>query len=182
MLNMNYTLRPLEEKDLPIILEWRNSEKVHSKMLTDHKITWEEHYSWYQRMKGQPIKRNLVFEYNETPIGYIGYTEFDDEKHTCSPGAYLGENIIAPKDAALCLFYASIDYAFTKLNMLKLNTDVFADNKRALKLDEFLGYEIIQSETHYIVKNGKEKLTYRLVLDKEKWLNHKKSLQSYLSF
>ena len=69
MLNMNYTLRPLEEKDLPIILEWRNSEKVHSKMLTDHKITWEEHYSWYQRMKGQPIKRNLVFEYNETPIG-----------------------------------------------------------------------------------------------------------------
>lgn len=47
MLNMNYTLRPLEEKDLPIILEWRNSEKVHSKMLTDHKITWEEYYSWY---------------------------------------------------------------------------------------------------------------------------------------
>ena len=89
---MNYTLRPLEEKDLSIILDWRNSEKVHSKMLTDHKITWDEHYSWYQRMKEQPIKRNLVFEYKGKPIGYIGYTEFDEENHTCSPGAYLGEN------------------------------------------------------------------------------------------
>lgn len=178
---MNYTLRFIEEKDLPLILEWRNSEKIHSKMLTDHKITWEEHYRWYHCMKEQLIKRNFLFEYNKKPIGYIGYTEFDEKKHTCSPGAYLGESIIAPKDAALCLFYTSIEYAFTELNMLKLNTDVFADNKRALKLDKFLGYEILTSENRFITKNGQEKLTYRLVLDKEKWLIHKKTIQSYLS-
>ena len=178
---MDYILRPLEEKDLPVILEWRNSDKVHSQMLTDHKITWEEHYGWFQRMKAQPVKRNLVFEYKGKPIGYIGYTEYDDENHTCSPGAYLGENITAPKDAALCLFYASIEYAFTELNMERLNTDVFADNKRALKLDKFLGYEILAEEDHYIIKNGKEKLTHRLVMTKEKWLAHKESLQDYLS-
>lgn len=38
-----YSVRPLEEKDLRLVLDWRNSERVHSKMLTDHKITWEEH-------------------------------------------------------------------------------------------------------------------------------------------
>ena len=129
---MNYTLRPLEEKDLPLILEWRNSDRVHSQMLTNHRITWDEHYAWFQRMKEQSIRRNFVFEYRGKPIGYIGYIEFDEEQHSCSPGAYLGENIVAPKDAALCLFYASIEYAFTELNMKRLNTDVFADNKRAL--------------------------------------------------
>ncbi len=176
-----YTVRPLEEKDLRLILDWRNSDKVHSQMLTDHKITWDEHYGWFQCMKEQTVKRNLVFEYQGEPIGYIGYTEYDEEKHTCSPGAYLGENVIVPKDAALCLFYTSIEYAFAQLNMLRLNTDVFADNKRALKLDKFLGYEIITDENHYTNKNGQEKLTYRLVLDKKKWLKHKQSLQSYLS-
>ena len=132
-------------------------------------------------MKGQPIKRNLVFEYRDTPIGYIGYTEYDEEQNSCSPGAYLGENIEAPKDAALCLFYTSIEYAFMELNMQRLNTDVFADNKRALKLDKFLGYEIIVADDHYVQKNGKEKLTHRLVLTKEKWLRYKQSLRSYLS-
>ena len=57
-----YTLRPIGEQDLKLVLEWRNSKRVHSQMLTDHKITWEEHYAWFQRMKEQPIKRNFVFE------------------------------------------------------------------------------------------------------------------------
>lgn len=178
---MDYILRPFEDKDLLVILEWRNSDKVHSQMLTDHKITWEEYYSWFQRMKEQPVKRNLVFEYKGEPIGYIDYTEYDDKNHTCLPGAYLGENISTPKDAALCLFYASIEYAFTELNMERLNTDVFADNKRALKLDKFLGDEIIAEDDHYVTKNGREKLTHRLVMTKEKWLIPKKSLHSYIS-
>lgn len=177
----NYSLRALEERDLRLILEWRNSNRVHEQMLTDHKITWEEHNNWFQRMKEQRIKRNFVFEYQGEPIGYIGYTEFDEEKHTCSPGAYMGENVNAPMEAALCLFYTSIEYAFTNLNMLRLNTDVFADNKRALKLDYFLGYERNSDEDHYVEKNGNKKLAYRLLMDKNKWLSHKMTLVDYLS-
>lgn len=175
-----YSLRPIEEKDLRLILSWRNAERIHEQMLTDHRISWEEHYEWFQRMQSQTLKRNFVFEYLGTPVGYIGYTEYDEEKHTCSPGAYLGENINAPHDAALCLFYTSIDYAFVHLGMQKLNTDVFADNKRALKLDKFLGYEIVTDKNHYVTKNGVSKLTYRLELDRDKWLENKKNLAIYL--
>ena len=80
-----YSLRPLEERDLQMVLQWRNSERVHSKMLTDHKIVWEEHFAWFQRIKDNPIKRNLIFEFLGRPIGYIGYTEYDEEKGCCSP-------------------------------------------------------------------------------------------------
>jgi len=179
-ITVDYSIRPIEEKDLKQILEWRNSEKVHSQMLTDHKITWDEHYGWFKRMKEQTVIRNFVFEYRGVPVGYIGYTEYDEENHSCSPGAYLGIDIEAPNDAAICLFYTSIEYAFKFLGMLKLNTDVFADNIRALKLDKFLGYEIIKEQEHYVLKDGKKKLTYRLEIDKARWLNHKKILQKYL--
>ena len=57
-----YSLRPLEERDLQMVLQWRNSERVHSKMLTDHKIVWEEQFAWFQRIKDNPIKRNLIFD------------------------------------------------------------------------------------------------------------------------
>lgn len=176
-----YKLRPLREEDLPMVLAWRNSPKVHRQMLTDHLITWEEHHAWFQRIKEQPLKRNFIFEYLGVPIGYIGYTEFDIENHTCSPGAYLGVGVTAPQEAALCMFYVSIEYAFENLQMVRLNTDVFADNKRALKLDALLGYEISADGDHYISKDGEEKLVHRLVMDRDKWLDYKKELAGYIS-
>ncbi len=63
MMMQDYHLRPIEERDLRLVLDWRNSPKVHDMMLTDHEITWDEHYGWFQRMKEQTLKRNFVFEH-----------------------------------------------------------------------------------------------------------------------
>ena len=178
----DYHLRPIEERDLRLVLEWRNSPKVHDMMLTDHEITWDEHYGWFQRMKEQTLKRNFVFEYCGQPIGYIGYTEYDEENHTCSPGAYLGNVDDLPPEAALCLFYVSVDYPFRYLNMIRLNTDVFADNTRALKLDTLLGYDIVREQDHKVMKNGQERLAYRLVMTKDKWLKQKDKVAKYFPF
>lgn len=137
-----YSVRPLEEKDLRLVLDWRNSERVHSKMLTDHKITWEEHLAWFQRSKDNPVKRNLVFCYQDRPIGYIGYTEYDDVNMICSPGPYLGETDV-PIDAGITLFYIAVEYAFAELHMKSLETSVFKSNKQAMRIDKFLGYKMM---------------------------------------
>ena len=55
MMMRDYHLRPIEERDLRLVLDWRNSPKVHNMMLTDHEITWEEHYTWFKRMEKQPL-------------------------------------------------------------------------------------------------------------------------------
>lgn len=66
--------------------------------------------------------------------------------------------------------------------MIRLNTDVFADNTRALKLDTLLGYEIVREKNHKVMKNGKERLAYRLVMTKDKWLKQKEKVAKYFSF
>ena len=58
----DYSMRPIEERDLELLLNWRNSERIHSLMLTDHKITWEEHYQWFKKISEYEPKRNFVFE------------------------------------------------------------------------------------------------------------------------
>ena len=166
-----YHLRPIEECDLRLLLDWRNSPKVHDMMLTDHEITWDEHYAWFKRM-----------ETEGKPIGYIGYTEYDEDHRTCSPGAYLGGVSNLSPDAAICLFYVSVDYPFRYMNMLQLNTDVFANNTRALKLDTFLGYDIDHTKDHQVIKNGKERLAYRLIITKDKWIKQKENVAKYFSF
>ncbi len=171
-----YSVRPLEEKDLRLVLDWRNSERVHSKMLTDHKITWEEHFAWFQRSKDNPVKRNLVFCYKGRPIGYIGYTEYDDVNMICSPGVYLGDTDV-PIDAGINIAYMSMEYAFAKLNMEHLETSVFKNNKQALRVDKFLGYKEIPGKEEVYIKNGKEEVALRITISRTDWEEHKKKMQ-----
>ena len=170
-----YSVRPLEEKDLRLVLDWRNSERVHSKMLTDHKITWEEHLAWFQRSKDNPVKRNLVFCYQDRPIGYIGYTEYDDVNMICSPGAYLGETDV-PIDAGITLFYIAVEYAFAELHMKSLETSVFKSNKQAMRIDKFLGYKEVPGKEEVYIKNGKEEIALRMSMSKADWDKHKQAI------
>lgn len=170
-----YSVRPLEEKDLRLVLDWRNSERVHSKMLTDHKITWEEHFAWFQRSKDNPVKRNLVFCYQGRPIGYIGYTEYDDVNMVCSPGAYLGETDV-PIDAGITLFYIAVEYAFVELHMKFLETSVFKSNKQAMRIDKFLGYKEVPGKEEVYIKNGKEEVALRMSMSKADWDKHKQAI------
>lgn len=163
-----YSIRPIEEKDLKLLLKWRNSERIHSVMLTDHKINWDEHCEWFKKVSGYAPKRNFIFEYRGKPIGYMGYTQFDEVNKTCSPGAYLGEDSDdIPIDAAIYLFYYAIDYAFEVLKQKALITTVFKTNKRALRIDGILGYEIIGSKQ--VIKNNKIDDIYILEMTKENW-------------
>lgn len=164
----DYSIRPLAEGDLRLVLDWRNSERVHSKMLTDHKIKWEEHKAWFERMKDNPVKRNLIFEYQGKPIGYIGYTEYDEENKSCSPGAYLGETDV-PIDAGFTLFYTAIDYAFSVLGMEKLETDVFCNNKYALRINRLLGYRKVPNSEECFIKNGHKEMAVRMALMRAEW-------------
>ena len=111
MLSDLFSVRPLKKEDLKMVLTWRNSEKIHSVMLTDHKITWEEHCNWFEKVSRNVPCRNLIFEYRNNPIGYIGYTNYDDEGKKCSPGAYIGVDYNVPIDAGINLFYAAYSNA-----------------------------------------------------------------------
>lgn len=159
------SIRPIEEKDLKMLLEWRNSERIHLVMLTDHKITWEEHVAWFERNKDNNPARNLIFEFKGRPVGYIGYTEYDEEKKICSPGAYLGRTDV-PIDVGYSLFRIAIDYAFVELGMRFLRTEVMESNRRALKLDQMLGYRVVGSNS--VLKDGKQVYTFVLEMGRSK--------------
>lgn len=163
-----YSVRELRYNDLKMVLEWRNSDRIHSVMLTEHKITWEEHLKWFESTSQLSPRRQLIFQFNNRPIGYIGYNNFNEQQSICSPGAYLGETTEdIPIDAALYLFYFSIEYAFNFLKVKKLKTEVFKTNKKAWKLDKLLGYQITGEDV--VLKNGVQAEIYILELDIKRW-------------
>ena len=165
-----YFLRPVREQDLRILLAWRNSERIHSTMLTDHIITWDEHVGWFEVSRNIKPARHLIFEHADRPIGYIGYTEYDEIRKTCSPGAYIGETERVPLDAGLNLFFLAVEYACMVLQMKQIETSVFSDNRKAIKLDELLGYKRLSGQDKIYEKNYEKKRAYRYAMTKDEWV------------
>lgn len=171
-------MRPIEERDLCKILEWRNSDEIHSMMLTDHKITWEEHCRWFEKISQEPVKRHFVFEYQDRPVGYIGYNDFDEQTKTCTPGMYLGDRKAAPADAGLYLSYMSWKYAFEELGMEKLISEIFPRNKKALVMDD-LGERGNERSYYYIEKSGKKELVQRTEFTREEYFRERERAQRF---
>ena len=167
LMSDDYSIRGIREEDLKMLLSWRNSERIRSVMLTDHEITWEEHYNWFKRNEHNEPPRNLIFEYKGPPIGYIGYTEYDIEQKTCSPGCYLGDIEMAPIDAGMILFITTMDYAFDALQMQTLKTEVFKKNRKAMKIDKLLGFKIVGEKV--VTKDKVLEICYNMELLAADW-------------
>ncbi|MCR4818825.1 MAG: UDP-4-amino-4,6-dideoxy-N-acetyl-beta-L-altrosamine N-acetyltransferase [Fretibacterium sp.] len=168
----DYSMRPIEEGDLRQILEWRNSDEVHSMMLTDHKITWEEHCRWFEKIQQEPVKCHFVFEYQGHPVGYIGYNDFDESARTCTPGMYLGDRKTAPADAGLYLSYMAGKYAFEELGVEKIILEIFSKNKRALSINNMTGQE---GEHYCIKKSSKRETVVRTETTREEYLKNREA-------
>ncbi len=139
----DYAIREIDETDLKQLLEWRNSPEIHSKMLTDHVITWEEHLAWFNRIRNRQPVLNFAFTYQGKLAGYTGCSQFDEARKTCNPGNYLGVGLKLPLDAGLYIGELFFEYAFLSLGILEMITEVFTDNKRVVKLNRLAGYDII---------------------------------------
>lgn len=169
-----YSVRPITESDLSILLEWRNSDRIHSEMLTTHKITREEHYNWFKINEALSIPMHLIFQYRNRPVGYVGFTDCDDINQRCSIGSYLGEINGVPVDAGVILDYLGITYLFKYTNFNKVWSYVFLSNKRACKLNKFIGYTEEGLLREHFWKNNKLEDVYVFAILRSEWHDKKK--------
>ena len=175
-----YSMRPIEKKDLEQVLAWRNSERIRSVMFSDQIITMQEHLAWFERIKRLEIPVHFVFEYKNRPIGYISYSDIDKRSLTCSSGTYLGEQAEIPELAGIILQFFTTQYAFEKLGMRKIWAYSFAYNKKIKKLDKLFGCQQEGRLKQHILKNGKYEDLDIMSLFYDDWKSKREVLQRYL--
>lgn len=151
----DYGIRKIEEKDLEKLLEWRNSDRIHSMMLTNHKITWQEHKEWFLKISKLSMPLHFIFYYKNNPIGFLGYNDIDVSSKVCHPSLYLGELDNLKANAGIILGKIAIKYAFENMKMHKICVEVLENNTHAYKLNLFLGYKNEGILKKQVYKNGK---------------------------
>jgi UDP-4-amino-4,6-dideoxy-N-acetyl-beta-L-altrosamine N-acetyltransferase len=170
-------MRPLEEKDKDLLLRWRNSERVRSKMLTDHVIGEDEHKKWFEREMKKETAGNFIFEYDGIPLGYISLDDADWQNRRCEIGIYLGETRMKLPEAGILIYKFALRHAFGVWRLHKVCASVLADNERALALNKFAGLRqegILRQ--HLKKENGYSDLVLLAILydewaaDSDNWL------------
>lgn len=160
-------LRLLKEADLDRVLKWRNSERIHRNMFTDHKISLEEHHRWFENLDQQKSKY-LVFEFYNKPVGLVCFTNIDKYNNICSWGFYLGETDV-PQGTGILMGYLALSWVFQELKIRKVCSKVFTYNISSIKYHKKLGFV----EEGRLVKHFKKAGNYEdiivLALFSDKW-------------
>ena len=132
-------LRLLEDKDLTMVLAWRNSDRVRSNMFNNHIITMDEHLAWFSRLRQKKNDVCLIFEWQGKPVGALNFVDHDLEHHTCHWGFYLGSELL-PRGMGTVMGYLGLRYAFEKIGVDCLFGEVLTFNRASINFHNRLGF------------------------------------------
>ena len=171
----DYQLRPLQESDLEMVLSWRNSERVRANMYTDHIISFEEHQTWFKKIKDEPTVDYLICEFQNHPIGLVNFINIDKNNNKCYWGFYLGETA-TPLGGGGALGFISMEYIFELVNFRKVCSEVLSFNNKSLKLHKKFSFQEEGCFKKHIYKNLEYQDVICLALFQEDWLRNKNDI------
>lgn len=172
----DFVLRPMIDEDLPLVREWRNSERVRANMYTDHLISPDEHKAWFAKAKSDASARYFIFEYKGAPVGVVNIVPIDERNKKCYWGFYLGE-ANAPKTSGPAMEYLALDHMFENLGMRKVNCEVFVFNESVIKLHKKFGFVEEGIFAAHVWKKDRYEDVASLAIFRETWELSKQRLE-----
>lgn len=169
------SIRPLQEEDLMMVLDWRNSDHVRKRMVDQHIITTDEHLNWYKGIQKCVPPRYMIYCYGGKPVGLISNNKFDTNNHTADAGYYLGE-LGLPLDAAFGIIYFMLEYAFEVLKLDKILGEVQKENRPSIQMDKRCGYTISDKP----ITDPKYGDYYDAFISKEDWSKYREKIKKAL--
>jgi len=131
------TVRALTEDDLPMLLAWRNHPAVRGFMLTQHKITIEEHRQWFARVKLDKTRQQLIVMDGTAPLGFVQFNSVS-QGGIADWGFYARPD--APKGSGNKLGQAALIYGFNILGLNKVCGRAIESNSASIAFHQKMGF------------------------------------------
>jgi UDP-4-amino-4,6-dideoxy-N-acetyl-beta-L-altrosamine N-acetyltransferase len=170
-----YHLKDLEEKELEVVLKWRNSEHIRKYMYSDHIISTKDHFKWYKSLNKDDSKFVKLLVCEGKPIGVVNFTDIDKRNSICYWGFYIGEKNSPPRSGTIMGLLA-LEYIFEKVAIRKLCAEVLGFNSTSINYHKKLGFVEEGCFGKHVFKNGEYMDVFLFALFKDKWLEIKQKL------
>lgn len=149
-------LRPLDKKDLPTTLQWRNNPNIRENIQGYRFPVIEEmEVKWYQREEFEQFPAKVVFAIdtivNKEFVGYIHLSRIDWISRFCFMGIVIGPEY-SRQGFGLDAMHLLSHYAFNLLNLRKICLEVVSFNKEAIRAYKKFGFyeEGVQRQQVYL--------------------------------
>ncbi|HDI3293788.1 TPA: UDP-4-amino-4,6-dideoxy-N-acetyl-beta-L-altrosamine N-acetyltransferase [Vibrio cholerae] len=172
-------LRPIKDCELELMLSWRNAASVRENMYTTHEISQSEHLAWWERTKSSDRQRYFMYEFQDNPLGIVGFTDLDQGNRNSFWAFYASPT--APKGTGSRMEILALDYAFNDLGLHKLCCEVLAFNAPVIKLHEKFGFKVEGILRDQYRREGSFIDIYRLGMLASEWAEARNAMISKLS-
>lgn len=127
----------MTEKDLDMVLGWRNHAEIRRYMYTRREISRDEHVRWFRGESQNPARHLLIYEDENTPLGFLSFSEINDSP-VAEWGFYVSPH--APKGTGQRLGNVALSYAFNHLKVHKVYGEALGFNERSIMFHQRLGF------------------------------------------
>ena len=136
-------LRKIEYSDTDDIIRWRNQDEIRKFFIYQQLITKEEHITWLEdniatRKTEQFI---IVDKKKEHSIGSVYLRDVDYKNKKAELGIFIGEISYLGKGYGSKAAKIILKYGFNELGLNKVFLRVLADNSRAIRSYEKVGFQ-----------------------------------------
>lgn len=131
-------VRPMTERDMELVLAWRNHPQVRAHMFTQHEISLDEHQRWFATASKDDRQHLLIFETGGEPQGYA-HLSLLATRAVAHWGFYLAPT--APRGSGKRLGHATLNHAFQTHRLHKVCGQALAQNYRSIRMHLALGFK-----------------------------------------
>lgn len=157
-----YSLRKINQEDLPLLLFWRNQPRVRECMKNNRVITQKQHLSWFENLQKHVDRDSQIFSINNSPVGVVSFTEIDQAvSKKCKWGIYIGDNSV-PKGTGYIMGYYGLEYVLKSYTVDNIIAEVFDYNGVSKLFHGRLGFKEIYKKKYLRENVSVEILTYNL--------------------
>lgn len=136
-------IRPIEEEDTDLIIQWRNKDFVRQNFIYQNDFTKEEHMSWYKnKVLTQEVYQFIIINKElDRPVGSIYLRDIDLINKKAEYGIFIGEEDSLGKGYGTEAGNLILKFAFETLKLHKVFLRVFNSNKGAVKSYQHIGFK-----------------------------------------
>ena len=128
-------LRPMTMEDSPLIVKWRNLERVRRNYIYREDFTLESQKAYYHNRieTGKTVQFMVCEKDTDEPVGCMVLNDIDAETKTCEIGLFLGEERAVGQGYSAEMVPLTVQYGFRELGMKRIIARAFTDNSASVK-------------------------------------------------
>ena len=137
--------RAPEKEDIPMFVDWINDPEVRAGLSLFLPMSVANEEQWFENMlKRPPEEQPLTIEVQDeggwNPIGNVGLFGFNDNARSAEAGIMIGEKAYWDQGYGTEGMKLLLKHGFETLNLNRISLQVFANNPRAIRCYEKVGF------------------------------------------